>query len=203
MEFQNNTSKSVLITIKRSLSVAKAGFKLLERKRNFLMRELTNLIKNIRKIAERIGTIYSRAYGALRKSNIYFGVCKELALVIPEGEDLEYYFKSVMGTEMPVLSYKSKATEIAPFGFFSSNSNIDEAYLGFNEGKEFIVRFIEIRCEIIRVAREFKKVRKRTSILENVVIPGFEKEIKRISLALEERDREEFARLKMLKKKTT
>ena len=82
-------------------------------------------------------------------------------------------------------------------------SELDECYLKFYRVKELTRRLAEVETSIYRLADAIKKTQKRANALQNIVIPGLDGTIRFITDALEEKEREEFARLKVIKRVTT
>ena len=85
------------------------------------------------------------------------------------------------------------------FGLMASNDYLDKAYVYFNEAKMKTVRLAEIECDVYRLADAVKTTRKRANALSNIMIPKFNADIKAISEALDEKEREDFTRLKVIK----
>ena len=107
----------------------------------------------------------------MKLANITLGVCGNFARTIPVDNGLSLDFRSVMGVEIPKISLES--SKLMPyFGFNSTNSHLDDAV---------------------------KKPQKRANALNNIMIPQFTGTIKYISEALEEKEREDFTRLKAVK----
>lgn len=192
-------TKGNLITTKKSLALAKVGFELLDRKRNILIREMMTLIDRASEIQDKIDSTYSRAYLALQKANTTLGICEEIANTVPEDDSLALSYRSVMGVEIPIVSSENKGTAGLPYGLVNSNSMLDEAYLRFMEVKELTADLSEIENSVYRLADAIKKTQKRANALKNIMIPRFENAVKFITDALEEKDREEFSRLKVIK----
>lgn len=192
-------TKGNLITTKKSLALAKVGFELLDRKRNILIREMMTLIDRASEIQDKIDSTYSRAYLALQKANTTLGICKEIANTVPEDDSLALSYRSVMGVEIPIVSSENTGTAGLPYGLVNSNSMLDEAYLRFVEVKELTADLSEIENSVYRLADAIKKTQKRANALKNIMIPRFETAVKFITDALEEKDREEFSRLKVIK----
>ena len=80
-----------------------------------------------------------------------------------------------------------------------ANSKLDYAYLCFHRVKVMTVTLVEVENSVYRLANAIRKAQKRANALRNIVIPGFEHDIKFISDALEEKEREEFSRQKVIK----
>jgi V/A-type H+-transporting ATPase subunit D len=103
-----------------------------------------------------------------------------------------------MGVEIPMVSLAESNPPI-PFGLKTSNSMLDEAYLKFGEVKRLTAELAEVENSVYRLADSIKKTQKRANALKNIMIPRFEETVKFISDSLEEKDREDFSRLKVIK----
>ncbi|HIS69614.1 MAG TPA: V-type ATP synthase subunit D [Candidatus Gallacutalibacter stercoravium] len=201
MSAQVVPTKGNLMAIKKSLDQARVGFELLDRKRNILVREMMALIDRAAEIQSKIDSTYSQAYLALQKANISLGICQELAGTVPEEDSLALSYRSVMGVEIPIVSIDPRPQQlVVPFGMASSNAALDEAYLRFIEVKELTADLAEVENSVYRLADAIKKTQKRANALKNIMIPRFESNVKFISDALEEKEREEFSRLKVIKR---
>ena len=82
-----------------------------------------------------------------------------------------------------------------------SNSALDEAYLRFAEVKRLAAVMAEVENSVYRLADAIKKTQKRAKALKNIIIPETEASVREISVVLEEKEREEFSRMKIIKKK--
>lgn len=80
---------------------------------------------------------------------------------------------------------------------------LDEAYLRFAEVKQLTAELAEVENSVYRLADAIKKTQKRANALKNIMIPRFEETVKFITNALEEKEREDFSRLKVIKKQKT
>lgn len=193
-------TKGNLIIAKKSLALSKLGFDLLDRKRNILVREMMALIDRAEEIQNKIDSIYERAYLALQKANIALGICRELALTVPIENSINLSYRSVMGVEIPIISIEVKDDKRIPFGLYDTNSELDKAYLRFIEVKKLTTELAEVESSVYLLADSIKKVQKRANALKNIMIPKFEKAVKYMTDALEEKEREDFSRLKVIKK---
>ena len=191
-------TKGNLIATKKSLELARVGYDLLDRKRNILVREMMTMMDRAATIQSEIDTNYSEAYIALQRANIVFGLCEPLAEAVPVDDGLTIDYRSVMGVEIPTVRLEERPLTI-PFGMYTSNSMIDLAYLKFQEVKRLTAVLAEVENCVYRLADAIKKTQKRANALKNIMIPKFETTVKYITDALDEKDREEFSRLKVIK----
>ncbi len=192
-------TKGNLINTKKSLSLAKLGFDLMDRKRNILIREMVSLVDKAKSIRGEIESTYAQAYKALQSANITMGVIDNIANGIDVETGVHITYRSVMGVEIPKVSLQSTLSAKA-YGFMDTNSQFDLAYASLEKAKELTVVLAEVENSVCRLANEIKKTQRRANALHNIIIPQFEDTIKMISESLEEKEREKFSRLKVIKK---
>jgi V/A-type H+-transporting ATPase subunit D len=193
-------TKGNLLATKKSLELSRTGFDLLDRKRNILVREMMSLIDRASKIQGKIDRAYAEAYQLLQQANLTLGFCAEAAQTVPIEDGLNVAYRSVMGVEIPMVSLKEQEDIPAPFGLHSSNILLDQTYKKFMEVKRLTAELAEVENSVYRLADAVKKTQKRANALKNIMIPRFEATVKTITEALEEKDREEFSRLKVIKR---
>lgn len=193
-----NPTKGNLMAAKKSLDLAKVGFDLLDRKRNILIRETMAMIDSANEIQKQIDSTYAEAYRALQYANVTLGICDRAAQSVPIENGVNIGFRSVMGVEIPMVSFDPMPIRNY-YGFQSTNAMLDEAFMKFDSVKKLTVKLAEIENSVYRLADAIKKTQKRANALKNIVIPRFTESIKFITEALEEKEREEFARMKVIK----
>lgn len=186
--------------MKRSLKQAQLGFELMDRKRNILIREMVSLSSEAKKLRGTIDQTYTAAYQALQLANISMGVVSDIAKTIPVDSSVQLSTRSVMGTELPQLSAGKRDEKDIPYAMMQTNSSFDRAYLCFNRAKDITVRLAEIENSIYRLAVAIKRTQKRANALRNIIIPKYRGYVQYISNSLEEKEREEFSRQKVIKK---
>lgn len=192
-------TKGNLLSSKRSLSLARMGYELMDKKRNILVREMMLLIDKADALRGKIDETYSTAYEALQAANITLGVVDSIAQSSPIERRLEMSFRSVMGVELPTVKLENTDIDIC-YDLSSSNSSFDEAFLCFHNVKLMITELAEIENSVYRLAVAIKKTQSRANALKNIIIPGYENSIRFITDALNEKEREEFSRLKVIKR---
>ena len=187
---------------KKSLALAKNGYELLDRKRNILIREMMTLIDHANTIQKKIDSAYEEAYIALQTANITNGFCEDISNAVPLENGLHLESRSVMGVEIPILTMdETEKHNFLHYGTRTTNSAVDKVYILFTRVKVLTVELAEIENSVYRLAVSIKKTQKRANALKNIMIPRFEETVKFISDALDEKDREEFSRLKVIKRK--
>jgi len=191
-------TKGNLIAMKKSNALAKTGYELMDRKRNILTREMMELLDDVRLLRDEITEAYQRAYFALQQANMSLGVISDIVEAVPIDTGLQVTYRSVMGVEIPKLKYDKQELELT-YGMARGNSKLDYAYRCFYHVKELTVTLAEVDNAVYRLANAIRKSQKRANALKNIVIPDFEYNIKFITEALEEKEREEFSRQKVIK----
>ncbi len=193
-------TKANLLNTKKSLELAKLGYDLMDRKRNILVREMMSLIDEAKQVQQQIGEVYAAAYSALKTASLNLGDCSRFAGAIPVDDSVSVDYRSVMGVEVPTVTIGDRQTDVRDFGFLATNSDFDEACLRFGEVKRLTVRLAQIESSVYRLADAVKKTQKRSNALNNIMIPRLTSTVKYITEALDEKEREDFSRLKVTKR---
>ncbi len=195
------STKANLMKAKSMLDFSRKGYKLLDKKRNILVKEMMSRIEEVERIHEEIDIKFQEIYDAVRYLNITMGEnsVEEIALSIPKNEDIKILSKSIMGVEVPSVKWEEK--ELTPYyGFFRTNTALDISVEKSREVQILIYKLAEYENAVIRIATEIKKTTKRANALDRIQIPKYKKLTKTIEESLEEKERQEFTRLKNIKK---
>ena len=195
-------TKANLMKCKKRAEFSKKGYDLLDKKRNILMQEMMTLVKRTEKIQKNINETFKKAYKSLKLANITMGISnvEDFSKSIKSERDYTILLKSVMGVEIPKIKYDKK--DIDPnYSFFRTNPNFDKAIFAFEKLKYMIYELSEVQTTVYKLAIEIKKTRKRANALQKIQIPKYEKMSKEIEEILEEKERENFFRLKKVKDK--
>ena len=195
-------TKTNLIRLQNSLKITRQGHDLLERKRIILQKELENYKGKARKIRDELEKMIEEGLSKVQEANIDIGI--DNFINIANGVKVDNYIDikniTIMGIEIPSAVHKKEEIK-RNYGFLDTTSTVDESIIIFNKIQEKIIELAIIENTTFRLEKGIMKVSKRANALENIIIPETEKNVKDISEKLDERDREEFARLKVLKKK--
>ncbi len=191
-------TKGNLISIKKSLALANLGYELLDKKRNVLIRELMDYVDKAKKLCVSIDDMYIKAYSSLQMANISQGIVENVANSIPVDNSINISYKSVMGCELPKLTIEMKKP-ILNYGLQYTNSNVDMAYIFFEKVKYMTLELAEIENSIYRLTNSIKKTQTRANALQNIIIPKYKENLDFIINSLDEKEREEFSRMKVIK----
>ncbi|MCX4255951.1 MAG: V-type ATP synthase subunit D [Oscillospiraceae bacterium] len=191
-------TKGNLLNTQKSLSLAKLGYELLDKKRNILIRELMTLVDTAKSICGTIDETYVKAYSALQMANIARGVIENIANAVPVDSTLQVSYRSVMGCELPTITIEQKKP-VLNYGLQNTDSNVDQAYICFEKVKYMTAVLAEVENSIYRLTNSIRKTQTRANALQNIVIPRYESIVRYITDSLEEKEREEFSRMKVIK----
>ena len=191
-------TKGNLLNIRKSLALAQLGYELLDKKRNVLIRELMEMVDKAKELRGTIDTTYIEAYKALQTANITHGVVQNIADGMPVEDGITVSYRSVMGCELPKLSMPQRKRNLS-YGFLNTDINVDKAYICFEKVKQMTLVLAEVENSIYRLTNSIRKTQTRANALQNIVIPRYESIVKYISGSLEEKEREEFSRMKVIK----
>ena len=176
-------TKGNLMLAKNSLALANQGYELMDKKRNILLKELMGLIDEAKGIQEEIDSTFTQAYVCLQRANIEMGISRvqEFAFTVPIEDSIRIQTRSIMGTEIPHIKYDEKEA--------------------FRKVKNLTIKLAEVENSAYRLATNIKKTQKRANALKNITIPMYTNLVYNINNALEEKEREEFTRLKVIKRR--
>jgi V/A-type H+-transporting ATPase subunit D len=195
-------TKTNLISAKGTLDLSLKGFDLLDKKRNVLIMSMMGFIDKAEAVQNKVTVIFEEAYEALQTANITMGITnvEQISQSVPEVEDFHILDKSIMGVEIPEILHKEQSLE-RYYSFYNTNTALDVAFKKFQEVKELLFELSEIEDSVYKLAMEVKRTQKRANALQNIQIPKYKGIVKAITDVLEEKEREDFFRLKVVKKK--
>lgn len=201
MDPRSFPTKGNLILAKNSLALARQGYELMDKKRNILIRELMELIDKAKDIQSEIDEVFRRAYQALQTANIEMGIhnVETIANCVPVETSIRIKTRSIMGTEIPLVEASQEKLKPSS-AYFGTNESLDAARASFERVKDLTIRLSSVENSAYRLAVNIKKTQKRANALKNITIPNYEELVRNITNALEEKEREEFTRLKVIKR---
>ena len=194
-------TKGNLILAKNSLALASQGYELMDKKRNILLRELMGLIDQAKEIHSEIDTTYTEAYKALQLANMELGIhfVEEMAASVPVENSIRIKTRSIMGTEIPLVQHEPAPMTLS-YAYYSTRESLDAARMNFEKVKDLTIKLSMVENSAYRLAASIRKTQKRANALKNITIPMYQALVTDITNALEEKDREEFTRLKIIKR---
>jgi len=203
MSFGQNVvaTKIELFKYKRSNQVATMVHKILDDKRKVLLKTIEEMITEANKARGGIWEPLQDVYQSVNEAYLSLGTStvNSVAESSPAVMQVEAKIKRVVDVKIPSLIVSEKDTKLMPYGFADTNSSIDRAAKQIKTMLPKICKAAEYENSIFSLAKALEKTQKLINALQNVIIPMYQQRIRFILATLEERDREEFARLKKVK----
>ncbi|MBC3805199.1 V-type ATP synthase subunit D [Acetobacterium fimetarium] len=203
MAIKITPTKANLIKNKGRLDFSQKGYELLDKKRTILIQEIMQLVKEAEQIEKKIGLLFAEAYEALQQACISMGLnhLEEFALSVTPETPFDVRARGVMGVDIPEVIYTKESEQLLPYGFYENNPALDVALQKFADVKYLSYQLAQIETTAFKLSLEIKKTQKSANALEKIQIPRLKEEIKYIQDTIEEKEREEFFRLKRVKSK--
>jgi len=203
MSFGQNvaTTKIELLKYKRSSQVATMVQKILDDKRKVLLKNIEEMIEEAGKARGGIWEPLQDIYGSVNEAYLRLGTStvSSVAQSTPAVMEVDVSVRRVVDVKVPALKVTEKAASAMPYGLADTNSSIDRAAKQIKTLLPRICKAAEYENSIFTLAKALEKTQKLLNALENVIIPQYQQRIKFILATLEEREREEFAKLKKVK----
>lgn len=199
-----NPTRMELLKLKQREKLAVKGHSLLKEKRNALIMEFFNILDRVKGSRDKVNKNLKDAFEDLTAAQIAMGdlAVKKAAMSVTESVDIDVDSRSVMGVVVPVMDYDVQKRTIIErgYGFMDTSVKLDDASRKFEESVGMIIELGEIEKTITLLAVEIESTKRRVNALEHIIIPRLQNTVKYIEMRLEEMDRENFVRLKMIKK---
>ena len=199
---QNVTATKIeLFKYKRSTQVASMVQKILDDKRKVLLKNIEEMIAEAQKTRGGIWEPLQDIYQSVNESYLSLGVgtVDSVAQSTPGVMEVDSDVKRLVDVTIPVLTVTEKDTKSIPYGFADTNASIDRGAKLIKDLLPKICKAAEYENSIFSLAKALEKTQKLLNALENVIIPQYRQRVRFILATLEEREREEFARLKKVK----
>ena len=197
-------TRMVLNQLKGRLKTARRGHKLLKDKRDELMRQFMDVIKQNKELRIRVEEGLTAAFGSLQvASSIMSPEMLEQALLYPrQSVELGIKYKNIMSVNVPEYSFTTKnndPSEIYPYGFAQTSGELDDALEKLAKVFEDMLELAQVEKTMQLLAEEIEKTRRRVNALEYSTIPRLEENIKYISMKLAENENATKVRLLKVK----
>ena len=191
-----------LIQTKKTLQLAESGREVLERKRDILLRELRNSIYDAEHARGELVEALQKAYVSLTEANIAKGSETIANVSLGSTAQANYLvdYKSIMGVTVPSVEFQGEAEAKPDYGFASTSADLDKAFKQFRKVLELLADVARAEGTTFQIANDVKRTQRRVNALNHVLIPRYRNTAKWIEQVLEEKDREEFVRTKIIKR---
>ncbi len=193
-------TRSNLIRVRQTLALAREGHTLLDRKREVLTLNLIRTAHDAEQVQQEVERKLNVAYEALRVANLMMGREKvQWASLATEGQsEIKTLLRSLMGVVVPTVELTRQPPDLA-FGLGDTEAALDGALVAFREVLASLPTLVETVTAVWRLATELQRTQRRVNALEYILIPQYRETVKFIEESLEEKDREDYFRLKRVK----
>ena len=194
-------TKIELIGTRRRLQTAQRVKKVLDDKRDVLLKRLDEMIQEAGKARDEISEPLSDAYLALYDAYLKLGPLRleGTAANTPPMVEADVNVRRIVDVDVPSITMSEKEMGMT-YGFADTNVAVDRAARQMRKVLPSIFRAAEFENAIFRLAKELERTQRLLNALEYMIIPRYQNSIRYIQATLEEREREEFVRLKHVKK---
>ncbi|MBM0046387.1 V-type ATP synthase subunit D [Anaerococcus sp. mt242] len=195
-------TKANLIAAKDHLNLLKGGLDILDKSRKALIQAHDSKIKQRDKLNDDVNDTIKKVSRNFKKAMVTMGESKldDISRIVPVDNSIELKESEFMQTKVYDINFVPTMLNLS-YSFYETNEAFDVALLSFNELKYKIYKLAELDTTINNLDRQIKKTSKKVNSLEKVQIPKTEERIKTISSLIEEKEREEFSKTKMVKDK--
>ncbi|WP_409199752.1 V-type ATP synthase subunit D [Methanobrevibacter sp. DSM 116169] len=197
-----NPTRMELLNLKKRTKLAEKGHTLLKEKRSALIKEFFDILDRVKGVREEADLRLKEAMDALTSAQIVMGdlAVRKASLAVKESIDVDISSRSIMGVSVPIVNINMDEKSLVDrgYGFNDTSIQLDEAAKKFEEAIKLIIELAEIEKTIYLLAEEIESTKRRVNALEHIMIPKFENTVKFIDMRLQDLERENFVRLKMI-----
>ena len=199
-----NPTRMELTRLKGKLRTAQRGHKLLKDKRDELMKQFLDTVREVRALRSEVEEELMRVHGSFTvASALMSSEAMEQALLYPkQSVELTMTTQNIMSVNVPVYHFQTKTksnADIYPYGFASTSGELDTAVDALGKVFQKMLKLAEIEKSAQLMAEEIEKTRRRVNALEYVMIPDTQEAIRYITMKLDENDRATTTRLMKVK----
>lgn len=203
-ELNVNPTRMELARIKKSLAVAVRGHRLLKDKRDELMRQFLDTVRQAKALREKVEEGLQNANRGLAVAgSVLQREVISSALLLPKQEvELEVATKNIMSVDVPVFTTKMRSaaeSDILSYGYAFTGGDLDSAIKSLASVLPEMLKLAELEKTSGMLAGEIERTRRRVNALEYVMIPNYQDTIKRITMKLDEAERSNTVRLMKVK----
>ncbi len=193
-------TKANLIKAKEELNLLEGGYDILDKKRKALIGAYDSKIKERNELNDKVNETIKEVSHDFKKVLVSIGESDldSISKTVPIDNSISLKIDKFMQTEISEIHFEDVKLNLS-YSFYETNAGFDEAILSFNQLRSKIFKLAELDTTIKSLDREIKKTSKKVNSLDKVQIPKYKEMIKTISQSIEEKEREEFSKTKIVK----
>lgn len=199
-----STTRAELLVHKEQIALARQGRDLLEQKRTVLLREFRRVVDTVLHDSEMLQQTAAQAAIALGRAEAMAGTEQVRSAAMASRSDLPLQVSTVnvMGVKIPHIEQRVVSRSLLDRGYAVTGMSVavDEAAAAFEAEVEAILQLSESELRLARLSREIQRTSRRLNALEHHLLPRLEAELKQIQMALDERERSDHFRMKLIKR---
>lgn len=199
-----NPTRMELTRLKVRLKTARRGHKLLKDKRDELMKQFLEIVRQNRALRLKVEAALIKAGNSFTVASAAMSpeFLEEALLYPKQSVALDFKYKNIMSVNVPIYEFKTSnddPSEIFPYGFATTLGELDDAVLALSEILPDLLQLAQIEKSVQLLSQEIEKTRRRVNALEYVMIPQLEETIRYIVMKLDENERGNLSRLMKVK----
>ena len=199
-----SSTRMELTRLKGKLRTAQRGHKLLKDKRDELMKQFLDTVREVRALRTEVERELMTVHSAFTvASALMSSEALEQALLYPkQSVELTCTTRNIMSVNVPVYDFQTKTksdADIYPYGFAATSGELDDAVEALGRVFQKLLKLAQIEKSAQLMAEEIEKTRRRVNALEYVMIPNTQEAIRYITMKLDENDRATTTRLMKVK----
>jgi V/A-type H+-transporting ATPase subunit D len=192
-----------LLALRKRRDIAERGRDLLREKLDALMIEFFENVRQISALRDRSHTLLQEAYTLFTEAQMVHGLTRleQFGVGVEDRFDLNMKTRNVIGVSLPQLQIKASPVKTAPYNLLATSAKLDEATMKMVEALKAIAELSSAEAATRKLAEAIASTKRRVNSLDYVIIPRVLQSIRYIQMHLEEREREDFFRLKRIKRR--
>ena len=199
-----SATRNELLLRKEQITLTKAGYDLLDKKRLALMQEILRLQDEVVELATQLENLSSNSRKSLARAEALIGESGLGSAAMGKKHDLELDLvdSQIMGVHVPKIKIIDAQREFydRDISIIGTSLVVDEAAESYEKNIEGILGLADGEIRLAKLMKEILRTTRRLKALEHIIIPTLKEEFKFIETALEERERSEHFSLKLAKK---
>jgi len=192
-----------LLALRKRRDIAERGRDLLREKLDALMIEFFENVRQISTLRDRSHALLREAYTLFTEAQMVHGLTRleQFGVGVEDRFDPKMKTRNVIGVSLPQLQIKASPVKTTPYNLLATSAKLDEATMKMAEALKAIAELSSAEAATRKLAEAIASTKRRVNSLDYVIIPRVLQSIRYIQMHLEEREREDFFRLKRIKRR--